>query len=96
LEENSFELSDAKVATLSRMLSEQLGQSLAAILNQYNNAIDERFARHQKIRGDLDYLGYLKKRDENQKLQDQYNLEQQILRDNLLGLQQGALWQWPN
>ncbi|MBM4250515.1 MAG: hypothetical protein FJ146_00915 [Deltaproteobacteria bacterium] len=96
LEENSFDLSDAKVATLSRMLSDQLGQSMAAILNQYQTAIDERFARHQKIRGDLDYLKFLKTRDDNQKLQDQYNLEQQILRDNLLGLQQGALWQWPN
>jgi hypothetical protein len=29
-------------------------------------------------------------------LQERNNLEQQILRDNLLGLQQGALWQWPN
>lgn len=96
LEESSFDLSDAKVTTVSRMLSDQLGQSLASILNHYQLAIDERFARHQKIRGDLDYLKYLKTRDDNQKLQDQYNLEQQILRDNLLGLQQGALWQWPN
>ncbi len=95
-QENGFELSDAKILTLNRMLSDQLGQSLNSIVDQYNSAIDERFARHQKMRGDIDYLSYLNKREDREKLQDQYNLEQQILRDNLLGLQQGALWQWPN
>jgi hypothetical protein len=95
-QESSYELSDAKILTLNRMLSDQLGQSLSTIINQYNSAIDERFAKHQKMRGDIDYLGYLKKREDQEKLKDQYNLEQQILRDNLLGLQQGALWQWPN
>jgi len=87
------------MATLQRttgVLEVELGLSMSAIIEQYSRAIDARFARNQKWQGDIHWLTFNSKLDASKKLQDQTDLEQQILRDNLQDLQQGALWSWPN
>ncbi len=94
-QEKRYDELQAKLHELTGSLESQLGKSLSSILEQYEQAIDLRFARHQKWRADIDWLTYQGKLDEERKLNDKYNLEQQILKDNLTDLQQGVLWQWP-
>jgi len=77
------------------VLEAELGVSMSTIIEQYSRAIDARFARNQKWQGDIHWLTFNSKLDEGKKLQDQTDLEQQILRDSLQDLQQGALWSWP-
>ena len=95
-QERRFNELEAQVNDVTNILANHLGQTLATVVDQYSRAISERFARNQKWQGDIDYLTYKNSLEEDKKLQERNNLEQQILRDNLLGLQQGALWQWPN
>ncbi len=94
-EEKRYDELQNKLHELTGTLESQLGKSLASILDQYEQAIDLRFARHQKWRADIDWLSYQGKLDEERKLNDKFTLEQQILKDNLTDLQQGVLWQWP-
>ena len=96
IQERRFNELEAQVNDVTNILANHLGQTLATVVDQYSRAISERFARNQKWQGDIDYLTYKNSLEEDKKLQERNNLEQQILRDNLLGLQQGALWQWPN
>ena len=96
LEEHRHDELQGKLSSLNLMLAEHLGQSMSSIIREYMRAMNERFARNQKWQGDIDYLTYLKNREDTQKAQEQLFLEQQILKDNLMGLQQGVLWQWPN
>ena len=95
-QERRFDELKGKLDDVTNLLANHLGQTLSTIVDQYSRAISERFARNQKWQGDIDYLTYKNSLEEDKKLQERTNLEQQILRDNLLGLQQGALWQWPN
>jgi hypothetical protein len=95
-QERRFDELNGQLNDVTNMLANHLGQTLSSIVDQYSRAISERFARNQKWQGDIDYLNYKNSLEEDKKLQERNNLEQQILRDNLLGLQQGALWQWPN
>ena len=86
---------EARVAALTADLEGRLGQSLGYLAQQYLNAINLRFSRHQKWRADIDWLTYQSRLGDDRKLTDRLNLEQQILKDNLTDLQQGVLWQWP-
>ena len=95
-QERRFDELNGQLNDVTNLLANHLGQTLSSIVDQYSRAISERFARNQKWQGDIDYLTYKNSLEEDKKLQERNNLEQQILRDNLLGLQQGALWQWPN
>jgi hypothetical protein len=85
----------ARVDLITRQLEVRLGHDMAHIIDQFTNVIEERFSRTRKWQGDIDYLTYQSKLDDDRKLREQTDLEQQILKDNLLDLQQGALWQWP-
>ena len=94
-EERAHSALEQRLKETTAILEAELGVSMSGIIDQYSRAIDARFARNQKWQGDIHWLTFNSKLDEAKKLQDQTDLEQQILRDNLLDLQQGALWSWP-
>ena len=94
-EERAHGALEQRLKETTGILEAELGVSMSGIIDQYSRAIDARFARNQKWQGDIHWLTFNSKVDEARKLQDQTDLEQQILRDNLLDLQQGALWSWP-
>lgn len=85
----------AKLKDLTRNLEARLGSSLAYIIEQYSGAIGDRMSRNKKWRADIEWLNYQSQVNEERKLNERTQLEQQILKDNLSDLQQGALWQWP-
>jgi hypothetical protein len=80
---------------LTTNLEATVGQSLAAIIDQYGNAIDNKLAKNNKWKADVEWLHYTKSLDTNSNMNNKYELEKQILNDNLTDLEQGALWQWP-
>lgn len=86
----------ASTQELSANLEANLGKSLAYVVSQYTASIDARFARHQKWRADIDWMTYQNQVDVEGKVSERFELEQQILKDNLIDLQQGVLWKWPN
>lgn len=85
----------SRLQEITERLEGELGISLATIVNQYSGAIGQRQARHQKWRADMEWLRYQGKLQDDGKLDAQFNLEHQILKDNLTDLEQGVLWQWP-
>lgn len=85
----------AKVRDLTGNLESRLGSSLAYIVDQYSGALGTRMSRNKKWKADIEWLGYQSKVNDERQLNQRTQLEQQILKDNLSDLQQGALWQWP-
>ena len=72
-----------------------LGRHMGTLLEHYYAQIESRKSQNQKWYADLKWLKFdnitLKKQKEIEKL----NLEQQLLKENLKDLNQGALWSWP-
>ena len=89
------ELSE-KAAALISSLEGTVGQSLAGIIDQYGNAIDNKLAKNNKWKADVEWLHYTNSLGTTSKVSNKFELEKQILNDNLSDLEQGALWQWPN
>lgn len=85
----------AKVREMTAGLEARLGRSLSYIIDQYAGALGTRISRNKKWKADIEWLGYQTKLKDERKLNEHTQLEQQILKDNLSDLQQGALWQWP-
>lgn len=94
-EQKHQELQDRLHATVAQLES-QMGMSIGYIVDQYISAIDSQLSRHQKWRADIEWLTYQGKLQEQQRLDDRYRLEQQILKDQLTDFKQGVTWQWPN
>ena len=86
---------EGMVVATTRRTESALGRSLVDIVGGYVAAIDARFARHQKWRADMDWITFQNRDAEAKKIDDHFDLEQQILKDHLSDLNQGALWQWP-
>ncbi len=76
-------------------LALKLGANLGLILEHYHYRIAERMAKHQKWQADLHWLAFDQTGRERQKANDKYELEQQILKENLKDLEQGVLAKWP-
>ncbi len=83
------------VEAITEQLESRLGLSLASIVDQYSGAVDARMSRHKKWRADLEWLEFKAQTDEGRKVDARFQLEQQILKDNLTDLEQGVLWSWP-
>lgn len=93
--EAEYDRLDNAVKETTERLESELGVSLAGIIDQYSNAIDQRMARHKKWRADMDWIRFQNKMRDESKLDAQFGLENQILKDNLTDLEQGVLWSWP-
>ena len=76
-------------------LSRTLGKHMYEILAHYRSQINERRAKHGKWLADINWLKFQLKTEEKKAVHAKYELEQQILKENLKDLEQGALWQWP-
>jgi hypothetical protein len=94
-EEATHDALAAKLRDMTQGLEGRLGRSLSYIVDQSAGAIGARLARHKKWQADIEWLSYQTQVDEERKLNDRTQLEQQILKDNLTDLQQGALVTWP-
>lgn len=88
--ELSQRLDDLKVR-----LHKSTQKSIGFLAAQYGHALDVRFARHQKWRADIDWLTYQSKSEEKRKSDTRFDLERQILQDNLMDLKQGVITSWP-
>ncbi len=93
--EAEYDRLGASLADVTQRLESELGLSLASIVDQYSGAIDQHMARHKKWRADMEWLRFQGKVQDEGKLSARFNLEQQILKDNLTDLEQGVLWSWP-
>jgi hypothetical protein len=93
--ENHYEQLNSQLQVITSGLEAELGSSVNVLLGQYSGAIGARLAKHQKWRADLDWIGYAKAKQNASKIDKQYDLEKQMLQENLNDLEQGALWTWP-
>jgi hypothetical protein len=93
-EDDYLELAD-NMRALTDSLEAEVGGSLAYIVDQYGQAINRRMSRNRKWRADVEWLKYTNSVSKKQKMLSRFDLEKQILNDNLSDLEQGALWQWP-
>jgi hypothetical protein len=87
---------ESRLKEVTTALEGRLGQSLAYVMAQYAGAVDARRARHRKWRADIEWLTYQGKSEDERRLDARYQLEEQILKDQLTDLQQGVTWQWPD
>jgi hypothetical protein len=72
-----------------------LGQSSGLIMNHYNSAISQRLAKQEKWSADLRWMESDQLNSEMKTETEKFDLEKQILDDNLESLQQGVLVKWP-
>ena len=94
LDKKRIEL-DRDIEHLKTILETYGGESLATIITHYDNALSQRLARQYKWAGDLEYLNYVKAKNDQDALTKKQNLEAQILNDNLQEIEQGGASQWP-
>lgn len=85
----------AAVNGTSANLEQNLGKYLGLILEHYHSRIAARLAKHQKWQADLHWLAYDQTKLEERHALSKYDLEQQILTENLKDLEQGVLSRWP-
>jgi hypothetical protein len=71
------------------------GESLAGIMAHFENGISQRMSRQYKWAGDLEYLTYVKTKNQQESDKRKNDLEVQILSDNLRETEQGGASQWP-
>lgn len=76
-------------------LSIYLGKKLQSLLSHYHSQVEIRKSKLQKWKADIDWVKYVKLNEKRKNIENQYDLEEQILQENLKDLQQGALWKWP-
>lgn len=94
--EDSHQQLSEKITTVRLELERRMGSSLSIIINNYSATIDSRQSRHRKWAADIEWLRYNETEKAAKRSQDQFDLETQVLRDNLTDLQQGVLWKWPD
>lgn len=80
---------------LNGVLETYGGESLGGIMAHFENGINQRMARQYKWAGDLEYLTYVKIKNQHESNQKKKDLEVQILSDNLRDIEQGGASQWP-
>lgn len=83
-----------RIKGLNDELEQTLGRAVPYLVDQYSNIIQERFAKHRKWRADIEWLRYQKIVETDENISRKLNLEEQILKDNLLDLQQGVKRKW--
>jgi len=69
-----------------------LGANLQIILNEYSIALNRKSARNKKWKADIDWLDYQQQQVKESKLTEKFNIEQQILNENLRDVKQGLIW----
>lgn len=87
---------EARLATIQSDLERKLGLSLSSIVDRYGAVIDGRLARHRKWTADIEWLRFQEDERAGRRAKERFDLETQVLRDNLTDLQQGVLWKWPD
>ena len=92
---NRYNDINQKIEEVEMAAEENLGKNLGDLLAHYRTQIDNQHAKHRKWLADLDWLAYQKETLKEQAATERYEVEEQILKENLKDLEQGALWQWP-
>lgn len=93
--ETSYRHLSNKKRDMTDKLERLMGRSIAPVLAHYNSSISELHAKNQKWAADIDWLSFNQASSKKDSTREKFNLEKQILDDNLLDLEQGVLWQWP-
>jgi predicted negative regulator of RcsB-dependent stress response len=91
LTERQRELS-SRMAALVSSLEGGLGSHMHSILNQYSLALSQKSARNKKWKADIDWLEFQQKQQEESGLTQKFQLEKQILDENLRDIRQGLIW----
>ena len=94
-EKNLKQLSDT-LALIRSELERRMGGAISSIVDNYGATIEARQSRHRKWTADIDWIRHSSAEKSSNSLTERYELESQILRDNLTDLQQGVLWKWPD
>ena len=74
---------------------DNLGKNLGYLVAHYRTQIDNQHAKNRKWLADIEWLQYQKETLKEQAAAEKFDVQQQILKENLKDLEQGALWQWP-
>ncbi len=86
------EMLNMKLNTIVANVETGLGANLHSILNQYSVALNKKSARNKKWKADIDWLDYQQQQEQESKLTEKFNIEQQILNENLRDIKQGLIW----
>jgi hypothetical protein len=86
------EMLNMKLNTIVANVETGLGANLYEILNQYSIALGKKSARNKKWKADIDWLDYQQQQEAESKLTEKFNIEQQILNENLRDIKQGLIW----
>jgi hypothetical protein len=84
-----------KARAATARLEELLGTELRAFIEHYRAQADLKKARHRKWQADIEWVAFQMQSRERESKTAKFQLEQQMLDDNLKDLEQGDLWQWP-
>lgn len=82
----------SRMSALVSSLESGLGSHMHAILNQYSLALGRKSARNKKWKADIDWLEFQQKQQEESALTQKFQLEKQILDENLRDIRQGLIW----
>ena len=72
-----------------------LGKNLGYLIAHYRTQIDNQHAKNRKWLADIEWLEYQKATLKEEAATEKFEIQEQILKENLKDLEQGALWQWP-
>jgi len=86
---------ETELLSISNSLELVLGESVGLIIGHYNSSISNRLSKQKKWSADLQWLKYQDSQQKVNDSQERFDLEKQILDDNLQSLYQGVLWKWP-
>lgn len=74
---------EGDIADLTSVVETYGGESLGLILSHYENEINQRLARQFKWAGDLEYISYVKVKNDQESAAKKVAVERQILSDSL-------------
>jgi outer membrane protein assembly factor BamD (BamD/ComL family) len=83
---SQHEVLQMRLTMLNQRLEQTLGASFANLSDHYNSEISVRRSKNRKWKADIEWLEYSNTAKEKEALKQKFELEQQILKDNLRDL----------
>lgn len=77
-------------------LEQKLAKSISLVVDQYAANIEQRQSRHRKWSADIEWLQFQSLEQKSKEFEEKFQIEKQVLQDNLTDLEQGVLWRWPD
>jgi regulator of sirC expression with transglutaminase-like and TPR domain len=89
-----YEAMRVKQKFIISQIEDNLGRNASYLASYYGRQIDNQHGKNRKWLADIDWIEYQRQVENEQKVQEKFDLETQILREKLKDLEQGVISKW--